>query len=330
MLRHRAVAEVGLGDLGQGPGAQVGLEHGLGLLLEDLLLQVHEQVAHEIVAQRDDDPEHQGLGQDPANGGVAPPDHGRGGGRLGGLAGQNVTRHGQGLLSVSRSGREGWSKAGEAARLEGDARRCFARARAFVPGLSEQDVLPAWRGQHEPEDPPGTDSTGAVRDVLLAGWRNLRRLPVEVFPGLPETVAGTLKRMGCRIPQPDERPHLPGPHNLIRGRFIDPGKESWAALCCVQGTARLLVFRDAEDTQPETLGGGLELWWMPSSGPSSAEFSWLITVAEARLNRRYHEPCGGVPLPPLDHDGIELHFLGKASVILSWHTGRWLSLQGAD
>jgi len=221
-------------------------------------------------------------------------------------------------------------EAGEAARLEGDARRCFARARAFVPGLSEQDVLPAWRGQHEPEDPPGTDSTGAVRDVLLAGWRNLRRLPVEVFPGLPETVAGTLKRMGCRIPQPDERPHLPGPHNLIRGRFIDPGKESWAALCCVQGTARLLVFRDAEDTQPETLGGGLELWWMPSSGPSSAEFSWLITVAEARLNRRYHEPCGGVPLPPLDHDGIELHFLGKASVILSWHTGRWLSLQGAD
>lgn len=34
--------------------------------------------------------------------------------------------------------------------------------------------------------------------------------------------------------------------------------------------------------------------------------------------------------PPPDHDGIKDIFVEKASVVLYWHGGRWVKLQGAD
>ena len=147
---------------------------------------------------------------------------------------------------------------------------------------------------------------------------------------LPPAVAATLRQMGCTIPQADESPALPSPNNVIRGRFYDAERESWAVLCSVQDTVRLLVFRDAADTKPETLQGGLESDWMQTTGPDSAGFSWAITVADEAKKRWYHSQYGGAPLPPLDHDGIDSHFLEKASVVLYHHRGKWLRLQGAD
>jgi hypothetical protein len=136
--------------------------------------------------------------------------------------------------------------------------------------------------------------------------------------------------MGCTIPQAHESPARRSPNNVIRGRFYDAERESWAVLCSVQDTVRLLVFRDAADTKPETLQGGLESDWMQTTGPDSAGFSWAITVADEAKIRWYHSQYGGAPLPPLDHDGIDSHFLEKASVVLYHHRGKWLRLQGAD
>lgn len=91
-------------------------------------------------------------------------------------------------------------------------------------------------------------------------------------------------------------------------------------LCSVQETVRLLVFRDETDRQPETLHGGLLRAWMQTTGENSAGFSWAITAADEAVIRRYHREFGGSPLPPLDHDGIESHFLEKVSVIFAGTT----------
>lgn len=211
-----------------------------------------------------------------------------------------------------------------------EARKCFARAREIEPYLREADVFAA-AGQG------AADSTGAagysfseVQPILNAGWRQLKKLPVDAFPDLPPAVAETLKRMGCTIPQAYWQPAPGGPNNVLRGRFYGADHDSWAVLCGVQETVRLLVFRDETDRNPETLLGGLITSCMQTTGPDSAGFSWAITVADEAVIRRYHREFGSSPLPPLDHDGIESHALGKASVIFYWHNGRWLRLPGAD
>lgn len=210
-----------------------------------------------------------------------------------------------------------------------EARQCFRRAREIQPNLREDDVFgAAGSGMDTPGQAPY--SSPELHAVLNAGRRKLKRLPLDAFPDLPPAIAATLRQMGCTIPQAHELPAWRSPNNVIRGRFYDAERESWAVLCSVQDTVRLLVFRDAADTKPETLQGGLESGWMQTTGPDSAGFSWAITVADEAKIRWYHSQYGGTPLPPLDHDGIDSHFLEKASVVLYHHRGKWLRLPGAD
>jgi len=215
-------------------------------------------------------------------------------------------------------------------RLAEAARECLRRARIVAPYLDE-DLAYSVRSSDDGLRPsPGDPLLPEFRLVLNAGWKQMQRLPVESFPELPPTVAVTLGKMGCTIPQSFAAPGRSGPHNVIRGTFCQPGQESWAALCSVQGTVRLLVFEDAADESPETLQGGLEIQRMQGIAEGRAGFDWLITAAGANQIRRYHQAYGGPPLPELDHDGIESHILGKASVILYRYRGKWLRLQGAD
>lgn len=214
--------------------------------------------------------------------------------------------------------------------LRKEARKCFARAREIEPYLREAEVFAAaGPGAAEPVGTAGY-SFSPVQAILNAGWRQLKRLPVDAVPDLPPAVAETLKRMGCTIPQAYWQPAPGVPNNVIRGRFYAAGRDSWAVVCSVEETVRLLVFRDEADRNPENLGGGLGRACMQTTGPESAGFSWAITVAGEAVIRRYHREFGTSPLPPLDHDGIESHALGKASVIFYWHNGRWLRLPGAD
>ena len=39
---------------------------------------------------------------------------------------------------------------------------------------------------------------------------------------------------------------------------------------------------------------------------------------------------GGPTPPPMDHEGIEHSFMEKASTVLYYYNGEWLSLTGAD
>jgi hypothetical protein len=215
-------------------------------------------------------------------------------------------------------------------RLRKEARLCFLRAKEILPYLREEDVFGrAGQTQDERLSAPAMPFP-EWQALLNAGRRQIQRLPVEAFPELPPLVAGTLKRIGCAVPQAFESPGRQGWRNLIRGRFYEAQRESWAVLCSTRGTVRLLVFRDEWDRNPETLHGGLESYCMQMTGEKTAGFSWAITVADEAVIRRYNREYRGPRLPPIDHDGIESHFLGKASVILYRRGGRWLRLQGAD
>jgi tetratricopeptide (TPR) repeat protein len=215
-------------------------------------------------------------------------------------------------------------------RFRKEARRCFLRAQEILPHLREEDVF-GRAGQIQDEELPASAMSFPEWQAWLnAGRRQIRRRPVEAFPELPPAVAGTLKRMGCAVPQAFESPGRQGWRNLIRGRFYDAQREGWAVICSARGTVRLLAFRDDSDTNPETLLGGLESHCMQILSDKAAGFSWAITAADEAVIRRYNREYHGPRLPPLDHEGIESHFLGKASVILYRHGGRWLRLQGAD
>lgn len=74
----------------------------------------------------------------------------------------------------------------------------------------------------------------------------------------------------------------------------------------------------------------MEIQRMRGIATGRAGFDWLTTAADANQIGHYHHAYGRPPLPGLDHDGIESHILGKASVILYRHQGQWLRLQGAD
>lgn len=214
--------------------------------------------------------------------------------------------------------------------LEAAARDCIRRARQISPQLDEAAFEPPMTGAGHVPPTAAWAPFNDIQPAINASWKSLHRLGVEAFPGLPPAVVSTMRELGCQIPQPYEAPHRPGPQNVISGHFFDAGTESWAALCSVSGTVRLLAFRGPFDTAPVTLVGGLEISYFQMLDEQKAGFSWLITPTGPSVIRRYHEAYGGPALPPLAHDGIESHFLGKASVILYWHDGRWLRLQGAD
>jgi hypothetical protein len=64
------------------------------------------------------------------------------------------------------------------------------------------------------------------------------------------------------------------------------------------------------------------------------EYGRMITSAGRKSILYYYkefaEPQGEPKPPPIDHEGIEDHYLGKASTIHYYYRGKWLQLQGAD
>ena len=71
--------------------------------------------------------------------------------------------------------------------------------------------------------------------------------------------------------------------------------------------------------------------YLQNVGPGGViGFSRALGVADPKFIREHHEWYGGPEPPPLDHDGINDMFVGKASVVWYRHAGRWLQLTGAD
>jgi hypothetical protein len=203
----------------------------------------------------------------------------------------------------------------------------FLRAKALDPNLDRAKILPQIdladiaRQQREREQAARDWAARAATAVS-----EIRRLPIEAFPSVPPAIATVLRARRCTVPQPA---FAGPPRNLIQGEFLTKGETGWAVLCSVHNSTTLLVFRNANDTQPETLNTRDDLTYMQGLDANQIGYSRQITPA-SRDFIMTHAANGGPQPPPIDHQGIDDAFLEKASTVLYFHNGKWLQLAGAD
>jgi hypothetical protein len=210
------------------------------------------------------------------------------------------------------------------------AQRYFRRAVALDPSLDRELVLPQIR-----PDMVGMLAPGAKpRPKPVYDWdgaaRKIRRLPPDAFPQLSATVAAVLRARGCRVPQPDHMIDAPGPVSIIRGQFFAKGQSGWAVLCSKDGFSTILVFRSDADGKPVELAKSEDKAWLQSLGGDRIGYSRMIQPVGQGFILRHYRAYGGPQPPPIDHEGIDDIFLGKASQVHYYHQGNWLKLTGAD
>ena len=207
------------------------------------------------------------------------------------------------------------------------AERYFLRAKALDPNLDRKTILPqidmqqvarTWKSEAEAR------RNGQARFEEAAG--KIRRLPAKAFPELPPAIAAVLRTRNCAVPQPSPDG---APRNVIRGEFFAKGETAWAVLCSVHSTTTLLAFRNGRDANPEALKTGPDKTYLQELGESIG-YSREITAVGRDFILRHYRAYGGPEPPPIDHQGIDDAFLGKASVTWYFHQGKWLRLQGAD
>ena len=154
------------------------------------------------------------------------------------------------------------------------------------------------------------------------------RLSPSAFPELPDVVRRELEHRDCVIPQVFSNR---APHNIVRGRFTSATHQDWAVPCSRRQVSSILVFRSGSVASVLELARQPDRNYLQNVGPGGViGFSRALGVADPKFIREHHEWYGGPEPPPLDHDGINDMFVGKASVVWYRHAGRWLQLTGAD
>jgi hypothetical protein len=121
-----------------------------------------------------------------------------------------------------------------------------------------------------------------------------------------------------------------GRHNVIKGDFAKPGHTDWAVLCSVKGSSSILVFWNASEVDPTQLAPVKDADRLQSWTENKMVYSRTIGSVDRAFIVEHHRAYGGETPPPIDHDGIEDAFYGKASEVHYLHQGKWLRLTGAD
>lgn len=153
------------------------------------------------------------------------------------------------------------------------------------------------------------------------------RLPPDKFRNLPPSIVARRRDLGCTVPQNFATPE---PHNVIKGRFISKADADWAVLCSRDRVSSILVFTNGSPDSMIELETRPDVEWLQETGGGRIGFSRAIDAAGPRYISEHYRAFGGPTPPPLDHDGINDIFVEKGSVVLYWHEGQWLRLQGAD
>ena len=207
------------------------------------------------------------------------------------------------------------------------AERYFLRAKALDPNLDRQAILPQLDPQATARARQGeVQATKAWQARAEEAAGKIRRLPVESFGELPAAVVRVLNARNCKVPQPSEG----APRNVIRGEFFVKGESGWAVLCSVNRSTTLLVFRNDRDTSPDTVNSSEDRSYLQGLGGGEIGYSREITAAGRDFILRHYRAYGGPEPPPIEHQGIDDAFVGKASVTWYFHRGKWQRLQGAD
>lgn len=153
------------------------------------------------------------------------------------------------------------------------------------------------------------------------------RLSPTAFPELSLDIVRALLLRGCTIPQ---MWGVEKPHNVIRGEFARRGQTDWAALCSRNGKSALLVFWGGAADSVAEHPSVPDLSFLQGVGNDDIGYSRVIGIAGRDYILDHYREYGGPKPPPIDHDGIEDAFEGKASAILYFYKGEWHTLTGAD
>jgi hypothetical protein len=153
------------------------------------------------------------------------------------------------------------------------------------------------------------------------------RLRPSAFPELPNNIALHLQRRGCTIPQ---AAWIKGRHNVIKGEFAKPGQTDWAVLCSVKGTSSILIFWDGSEINPAQIESQDDKYRLQGDAENKMVYSRAIEPVDKSYIMKHYAAYGGPKPPPIDHQGIDDEFVGKASVVWYFYQGKWLHLTGAD
>jgi hypothetical protein len=169
---------------------------------------------------------------------------------------------------------------------------------------------------------------GAPQDKWAAADSAAFRLPPAAFTQLPKNIVRYLRGRGCTIPQTYLSRE---PHNVISGEFTRPGQTDWAVLCSRNGESSILVFWRGSVKSVSEVAKAPDRGYLQTVGEGGKiAFSRAIEpVSRAYILRHYKEYSGRRP-PRITHQGIDDAYVEKASVVLYYHRGKWLELQGAD
>jgi hypothetical protein len=177
-----------------------------------------------------------------------------------------------------------------------------------------------------PARPGVTDEIPTAADWSAADSATIRLSPAA-FPELPAGIIRALLARGCTIPQ---EWGVEKPHNVIRGEFARRGQTDWAVLCSRNMESALLVFWNGAADSVAEHPSVPDLSFLQGVGHDEIGFSRVIGIAGRNYILDHYREYGGPKPPPIDHDGIEDAFAGKASAILYFYNGEWLTLTGAD
>ncbi len=168
---------------------------------------------------------------------------------------------------------------------------------------------------------------GDSQDKWEQAEREIKRLPPSAFTKLPVAVVKQLEAHGCAIPQVLDKPE---PHNVIRGRFARKSQIDWAVLCSKKGNSSILVFPAKPNKCLTELATADDRSFLQKIGQGQIGYSRMITAVGWDYILEHYKRYGGPIPPPLDHEGINDAFVGKASVVRYCWKARWFTLTGAD
>jgi len=183
-----------------------------------------------------------------------------------------------------------------------------------------------------PKPRPSSQEYKQAQDLMFARFERADLETVRLLPGefveLPAAVVQDLERRDCTIPQPWT---ATGPANVVKGQFTVPGQIDFAVLCSRERVSTILVFREGSIEVSE-FDSAPDRNYLQVVGDGQVGYSRALGVASPDHIRGHNHGVSPLtdPQGPLDHDGIENHFLEKASAIWYWRAGEWLQLSGAD
>jgi hypothetical protein len=158
-------------------------------------------------------------------------------------------------------------------------------------------------------------------------FAQVTRLRPSAFPELPPAIVMDLQRRGCTIPQV---PDIKGRHNVIKGEFAKPGQTDWAVLCSANRASSVLIFWNGSEMNPAKIEMQDDADRLQGDANNKMVYSRAIEPVDKTYIMKHYQAYGGEKPPPIDHQGINDEFVGKASVVLYLYHGKWLHLTGAD